>query len=167
MNGKEWLKKGTQALERYKYVLLVLLAGVLLLLWPGQDSAGPACDTAQAGEDTLYDTQQLERRLEKALSQVEGAGQVTVVLTLDGGPRRILAQDGSAGQENRETSVVLASRGSGGQEAVELQRLSPVYRGALVVSSGADDPQVRLALSQAVASLTGLGADKISICKGG
>jgi len=167
MNGKEWLKKGIEALERYKYVLLVLLAGALLLLWPAKEAAGPACDTGQTDRDALFDTQQLERRLEKALSQVEGAGQVTVVLTLDGGPRRILAQDGRAGQESRETSVVLASRGSGSQEAVELQRLSPVYRGALVVSSGADDPQVRLSLSQAVSSLTGLGADKISICKGG
>ena len=60
----------------------------------------------------------------------------------------------------------MASKGSGAQEPVTLQELGPGYQGALVVAQGGDDPQVRLALSEAVSALTGLGMDKISICKG-
>ena len=37
---------------------------------------------------------------------------------------------------------------------------------ALVVCPGGNDPAVKLQISEAVAALTGLGADKISICKG-
>ena len=47
-----------------------------------------------------------------------------------------------------------------------IQQLGPVYQGALVVCSGGDDPQVKLALYEAVSALTGLRTDKISICKG-
>ena len=104
----------------------------------------------------------------EALSQIRGAGEVTVVLTLAGGPRQVLAQDvdqaAERGQERRETVVV--SRGSGGQEAVAVQEVSPEYQGALLVCPGGGDPTVRLQLTQAVAALTGLGADKISISEG-
>ena len=95
---------------------------------------------------------------------------MTVVLTLDASPRQVLAQEGRSvvGEDRteRETEVILAARGSGTQEPVELQQLGPSYRGALVVAAGGDDPAVRLSLIQAVSALTGLGSDKISICKG-
>lgn len=170
MKGKEWAERLAKALEKYKYVLLVAAVGVVLLLWPTGDGGGTK-ETAEAPQTGLFETGELEKKLEKALSQVEGAGEVTVVLTLEGGPRQVVARDTSSkwsGEETQEEStVVLANQGSGSERAVELQQLSPGYRGALVVSPGAGQPQVRLALTQAVSALTGLGADRISVCKGG
>ena len=43
----------------------------------------------------------------------------------------------------------------------------PQYRGALVVCEGGGNDAVRLQVVSAVSALTGLGADKISICQGG
>ena len=170
MKGKEWAERLAKALEKYKYVLLVAAVGVVLLLWPTGDGGGTK-ETAEVLQTGLFETGELEEKLEKALSQVEGAGEVTVVLTLEGGPRQVVARDTSSkwsGEETQEEStVVLADQGSGSERAVELQQLSPGYRGALVVSPGAGQPQVRLALTQAVSALTGLGADRISVCKGG
>lgn len=169
MSGKERTGRLIAALEKYKYVALVALVGVLLLVWPTTDGRETADAQAQPRADP-FATEELEGRLERALSQVEGAGQVTVVLTLDASPRQVLAQEGRSvvgeGRTERETEVILAARGSGTQEPVELQQLGPSYRGALVVAAGGDDPSVRLSLIQAVSALTGLGSDKISICKG-
>ena len=145
--------------------LLALSGGLLLLAWPAgkENQAGTAAETPQT-----FDLAATEARLSEALSQIRGAGEVTVVLTLAGGPRQVLAQDvdqaAERGQERRETAVV--SRGSGGQEAVAVQEVSPEYQGALLVCPGGGDPTVRLQLTQAVAALTGLGADKISISEG-
>ena len=168
MKDREWLKRMTGALGKYKYVLLVALVGALLLVWPtGEKEKTTSPETAR---EQIFKVDQIERRLEKALAQIEGAGEVTVVLTLQGGPRQVLAQDGSATEEesrtSRETSTILLSKGSGYQEPAVVQELGPVYQGALVVSQGGDDPRVKLALYEAVSALTGLGADKISICKG-
>lgn len=169
MSGKERMGRLLSALEKYKYVALVALVGVLLLVWPAPDSRETADAQAQPRADP-FATEELEGRLERALSQVEGAGQVTVLLTLDASPRQVLAQEGRSvvGEDRteRETEVILAAKGSGTQEPVELQQLGPSYRGALVVAAGGDDPAVRLSLIQAVSALTGLGSDKISICKG-
>ena len=156
----EWLGKLgklTGLFQKYKYVLLVILVGAALLLLPELGGAD------NQPEDT-------ERRLAQVLSQIDGAGEVSVMLTVEGGTRQVLAQDTTSaqdegGSEASRTTVVL-SQGSGVQQAVPLQQLSPQFRGALVVCSGGDDPQVRLALTQAVAALTGLGADRISVCPG-
>ena len=60
----------------------------------------------------------------------------------------------------------MVSAGSGREEAVALQQVYPQFQGALVVCTGGDDPAVQLKLVEAVSALTGLGSDKISICKG-
>lgn len=171
MKISAWSKQATAMLQKYKYVLLVALVGMVLLLWPsgggGETAQSPPTAAAVADQ---FQTATLERRLEEALSQIEGAGEVSVVLTLKETPRQVVAQDGTAtegnGQTSRELTTVLASSGSGVQQPVLLQQLSPAYQGALVVTQGGNDPNVRLAISGAVSALTGLGADKISICQG-
>ena len=90
-----------------------------------------------------------------------------MVLTVDSGSRRVLAQDQERDREGGSTvSTVTVGRGSGTQEVVPLQTLAPSFRGALVVCPGGGDPQVRLKLSEAVSALTGLGTDRISVCEG-
>ena len=41
----------------------------------------------------------------------------------------------------------------------------PIYKGAIVVCSGANDPTVKLDIVEAISKITGLGADKISVLK--
>lgn len=164
-------KKLAGALEKYKFVLLVLLAGILLLVLPLPGGGGAEelpGETSAAGAE--FDLDALERRMEEALSRIEGAGEVSVVLTLKSGTRQVLAQDVSSArsQEDQEEdrTTVVVSAGSGREEAVALQQIYPQFQGALVVCAGGDDPAVQLKLVEAVSALTGLGSDKISICKG-
>lgn len=156
---------------KYRYVLLVILAGVVLLLLPtgGKEQESGTAETAAVSAQAL-DTGALEEKLERALSRVRGAGEVDVVLSVEAGPRQIWAMDRKREQEadavREEESAVILSRGSGQEETVPVQQISPRFRGALVVCSGGDDPSVRLAMTEAVSAITGLSTDKISICKG-
>ena len=170
----QWKKRLEHLFRQYKYVLLVILAGVVLLLLPPlweKEGAGEEEETQAPQEVNTEDSAAaLERRLEEALSQIQGVGEADVILTLKSGPQKILAQDSETSISERGTeasvSSVLISRGSGEEDAIVVQQLSPQYQGALVICSGGDDPEVRLRLVEAVSALTGLGADKISVCKG-
>ncbi len=161
MKGNERAREALKKLGQYKYVFLVALVGALLLIWPTPDK-GEAVPVSSGPADSLFDSRTMEAQLERALSKIEGAGEVSVILTLESGPRRVLARDGNA----QESQTVTVSKGAGNEEPVELQSVGPTYRGALVVAQGGDDPQVRLELSMAVSALTGLGADRITVCKG-
>lgn len=172
---REWRERGLTLLRKYKYVLLVLLAGVVLLLWPEERAPSaaeetPAVSASVSQED--FSVSALEEKLSDALSKVQGAGDVTVMLTVQGGSRQVLAEDeksvrrADGGSETQSTTVVVSGGSAAGSGPVLVQQLYPRFQGALVVCSGGDNAGVRLKLMEAVSALTGLGADKISICKG-
>lgn len=156
-----WLKR----LGAYKFVFLIIAAGLVLLLWPERGTAETA-EPVAAGEEN-FSVEALETRLETVLSQIDGAGEVSVMLTVKSGMERVLARDSTVSETEETMETVVISTGSGKQEVVLLTQRYPTFQGALVVCEGGDDPQVRLLVTQAVAALTGLGSARISVCKGG
>lgn len=164
--GQRW----KTLLGTYRWALIVVAVGALLMALPtgsGRSANERAAEAVSAGAAEDFDLEGFETRLAEALSRVDGAGEVRVVLTLDGGARSVLARDSQTdGDGSGSSTVVTVGRGSGNQSVVPVQTLTPSFRGALVVCPGGGDPLVRLRLSQAVAALTGLGSDRISICQG-
>lgn len=163
--------KMRELLGQYKYVLIVIAAGVILLLWPsGQTGKEAPAGTASAQTQETFDLEELEKKLSQTLSQVEGAGKVTVTLTVKSGMEQVLASDRATSVSERESSVeektILVNSGSG-QETVCITQRWPTFQGALVVCEGGDDVGIQLLMTQAVSALTGLGTDRITVCKGG
>ena len=158
-----------KALDQYKYVLIVIVAGIILLLWPSGERKQDTGSDGTSDVRETFDLEALEEKLSKTLSKVEGAGEVTVTLTVKRGMEQVLASDRITSVSERGSSVeeetVLVNSG-GGQETVLLTQRYPTFQGALVVCEGGDDAEIRLLLTQAVSALTGLGADRITVCKG-
>lgn len=159
----EGLREQLRRLERYKYPILVLLLGAALLLIPWGGGETPAEAAPAAGTD-LMDPTALEQKLEALLGEMEGAGAVRVVLTLAKGAAYTYQTDRTTRDGEETVETVLAS-GSGGEGPLTREVTYPVYQGAVVACQGADSAQVRLEIVRAVASLTGLGSDKITVIK--
>lgn len=160
-----------KALDRYKYVLIIIVIGIVLLLWPTSERERNAVTDGSGTVPETFDLEALEEKLSRTLSQVEGAGKVTVTLTVKSGMEQVLASDRTTSVSERGSSVeeetVLISTGSGQQDTVLLKQKYPTFQGALIVCEGGDNVELRLLLTQAVSALTGLGADRITVCKGG
>lgn len=157
-------------LGRYKYVLVVVLAGVILLTMPtGNDNKAPTCVEGISGEEEDFSINALEDKIEAILSEMEGVGKVTVMLTVRTGMERILAaerevQEGTDKQNIQESPLVISS--DAGDEVVLIGQNYPTFQGALVVCEGGDDPAIQLKIVQALSSLTGLSSGRITVCKG-
>lgn len=160
---RKWWKKN-------KLVLVLILAGVALLALPTRETGQSKIEATQsAAEEETFSLDQLEERLAQAISRIQGAGQASVVLSLDQGVERVLATDtveeqGEDSRTQEQTTVVYS--GKEGEDVAVLTQYYPSFRGALVVCPGGEDPQVRLAVTQAVSALTGLGSDRITVCAG-
>ena len=158
-----WLKKTTAALKKYQYVLLVLAIGIGLMLFPQKEPEPEAVPAiAETGENDL------QNQLESLLRQVEGAGEVRVLLSWECGTSYSYQTDTEQkitpeGTEERRTTVFASSDGT--EEAVAVQTIYPICRGAVVVCQGADRSSVKLAVVRAVSSITGLGSDRITVIK--
>lgn len=161
------LRKLLGLFQKYKLVLLVLLVGLCLLLLPKGHSA--ETDEVDDSTELGFDLEQLESRMEKVLSKIEGAGAVSLILTVRSGAEQVYAVDTDYSEdgESREERIeaVLVSTGSGTEKVAVVRQDYPKFQGALVVCDGGDDPAVRLLITQAVASLTGLRSDKITVCR--
>lgn len=146
-----------------KTLILALMAfGILLLFisaWGGDGEKGQETTETGAPEFSL---EAAEKRIEEALERIDGAGKVELVLTLKAGAEAELAID-DTGDARQETVIV--SSGSGTQAPVIRRYIYPEYQGALVIAQGGGTAEGRLRLTEAVAALTGLSKDRITVLK--
>lgn len=150
--------------RQYKYVLLIVAAGVALMLLP--ESGGQTSEPVSQIRETEPDVQQA---LAEILAQIQGVGKVRVLLTQARGPQTVYAynEDASASESGSSTrrDLVLTTDESRTQTGLVSQTLMPEYLGAVIVCQGGDQATVRLAVVDAVCDVTGLTADKITVLK--
>lgn len=174
----EAVKTLGKKLGQYKYPLLILALGALLVLWPFGGSkkqeitVQPQTVQLPSVEEESY-VERTEQRLSKILSGISGAGKVEVMLTVRGSDITYFQTDNESASEQADGSsrtsaqyktVILSGSGEYDKPAV-IKTEYPAFQGALIVCQGAEDAAVRLALVNAVSSLLGLGTDKISVVK--
>ena len=148
----DWVKK-------YKYVFLVVLAGVCLMLIPtGKKSAQQEEVAAQSTTPKIS----IQDELTQILTNIQGAGRVQVMLTEQAGESIQYQMDQPS--ENRQDTVIVTDE-ERAQSGLVQQILSPTYRGAIILCQGADSASVRLAIVEAVSKVTGLDASEISVLK--
>lgn len=156
-------KKLTVNLGKYKFVLLIICVGLIFILLPSgtaeKEEQGERIQTSEIN----YISQ---RDLATILSKIEGAGRVEVMLSIETSTETDyqLNRDGSTSETQRVSTVTVidAQRNESGLVS---KTNAPVYRGAIVVCDGADDPAVQLSVVDAVSNITGLRTNQISVLK--
>lgn len=151
--------------KKYKFVLLVVLVGVILMLLPVSSRTKETAASDSPTPQEAFDLEATEQRMEEVLGKIDGVGKLRLMLTLQSGTRLTLAEDTQRDQERTQRETVTLNRGSGNQEIVVTNRYYPVYQGAVVVCQGADSSAVRLAVTETVQALTGLPSDRIMVAK--
>lgn len=153
-------------LRKYKYALLILAVGVILMCLPSRDST-----TVEQPQETLAATQDqdIAQELELILSQIKGAGKVQVMLSKATGEETYYQtdEDQSSGTDSTSgrSDTVIITDVDRAQTGLIRKVNPPTYMGAIIVCEGADQPAIQLAIVEAVADVTGLGADRISVLK--
>ena len=158
--------KTVELFKKYKYAFIVLLIGILLIMLPSEKAKeAETRDITMETENILP----IEEQMSQILSLVKGAGKVQVMITVASGEETLYQSDESKSTSNNTTSTrietVTVTDGDRNQQGLVRQINPPIYLGAIVVCQGADNPVVRLAIVEAIADITGLGSDKISVLK--
>lgn len=151
--------------KKYKFVLLVVLVGIILMLLPVSSQTKETEENKSQIPQESFDLAAMEQRMEEVLGKIDGVGKLRLMLTLQSGTRLTLAEDTQRDQDRTQREIVTLNRGSGSQEIVITNRFYPVYQGAVVVCQGADSSAVRLAITETVQALTGLPSDRIRVAK--
>lgn len=158
--------------EKGKKILIFGAAAVMLLLLlssvTGGDKKTASRESTVAVEDAAKLEQSLEQRLKELLEKIDGAGSVSVMVTLDRTSQALYEKDEKSdirstdGSENtsRETEVVLVGSS---KEPLLAGTVQPKVRGAAVVCSGASDPVIKEKVTYAVARALNIGLSRVYV----
>ena len=157
----ELTKQIMQWIRKYRFVALILLVGIGLMLIPfgGDDENMPAQNAAISLQVDM------QEELGQILAQIDGAGKVSVLLSVGSSQKTVYQTDESESGSGAAYDTVIITDENRTQAGLIQQIIYPEYRGAIVVCQGADNMQVRLNIMEAVSRITGLGMDKISVLK--
>ena len=152
--------------EKYKFAIMIFIIGLALLLIP--DNRQRQQEIENPAPTNIKDSS-MQDSLTQILQSIEGAGKVKVLLSMSTGEETIYQTDseisgsGETGEELVKTVITTTSERD---EAGLIRQVNPAaYKGAIIVCQGADSPTVRLAVTQAVSKITGLGIDAICVLK--
>ena len=164
----ELQKRLSAGISKFRLPLLIFAAGLLLMLLPTGKRSTQAVQTAAQAAQTQELTPSQEE-MEAILSRIDGVGRVDLLLTLRTSGASVYQTDTrtvtSGSGTTEECQTVFGQTSGSGKDPVVQTTLAPQYQGALVVCDGADRASVRLAVVQAVTSLTGLGSNQIAVVK--
>lgn len=158
-------KKIKDTVLKYKYALAVLAVGLILMLLPtGTKEAPPVSEV-----ETITKDMTASEELCSILKCIQGAGDVRVMLTVSCGKETVYYESediDTAGDNNSlRKNVVIVTDADRNQTGLVRYVGSEKYLGAVIVCKGADSPQVRENIIDAVSKATGLRSDKISVLK--
>lgn len=158
------IKRWKEIWGQYKYVMLVLLVGIVFMMIPSKKKTEVL--PQETAPEEYASENDMEKRLQEILSQIEGVGKVKIMLTTVNGEETVYQTDGSgySGESQRQTTIIL-NRSDRSQYGLVRQINPPVYLGAVVVCQGGGKPQTKMAVTEAVAKATGLTANHITVLK--
>ncbi len=159
----EWIEEKNKVLEKikkYRYIILLLLVGLLMMNLPQSPEEEEGERTEQTPE-----VFSLQDALECILSKISGAGQVEVLLTQAEGEQILYQTDEDISERDTRQNTVLVTDNTRNETGLIRQVNPPIYLGAIVLCQGADNARVRLSIVEAVMSVTGLTSDHITVLK--
>ena len=105
----------------------------------------------------------LENKLENVISQIEGTGNVDVVITLEKGFEYVYLTEeetrtSASGNTTTSTTVVMVDG-----QPVLIEELYPVIKGIVVVCAGADNVSVKMNIISLIQTVVNVNSSNISI----
>ncbi len=169
---------GSKMLEKLKKIkhieiyIAVIIALILLLVYFGSKTNNKAKVTTESDAMAQYE-QSLESRLSKALSTIEGAGEVAVMITLDGDieykyvqneETKTISNNGTTTSTTTYEPVIVTKNGV--SSPITIEQVMPNIKGVIVICNGANNTKVKLNLIKATEVLLGVSAQKIEVFAG-
>lgn len=183
---KQTVKGGIQKIcrsDRGRKIIIILgVAGIALIFISNLFDGGAADDGGtvpdiQVGYSLQEYTGQMEKRLSEIISQIDGAGNAQVFLTVESTSESVYAADRkennahknnngtSEDESSLETNYITVKLSDGTQQVIKVKEIEPQIRGVIVVCSGGGNSVVQERIMQAVKTVFNISSAKVCILK--
>ncbi len=171
----DFIKTKLAKLKNGKALFIIGIIGILLIF---SSSLIPSKSEDTVEREKSFNAEEyaeaLEKSVKRTVQSITGSRDVTVFITLEGGPRYTYGQDSkeknedSDSENNRESelSYIIVTDADGNEKALSVYESYPEIRGVTVVYSGSSAYSEKI--ESAVTAALGITSKRISIInKGG
>ncbi len=164
-------------IKHFEIIIVVVFCAILLLIYSSTFSSTKSEKNTLTALTTEEYAEYLENKLSNVLSQINGAGNVSVMVTLACGVEYVYAtnateettsqtNNGVTTTQTTTTEELILVSQSGKDSPLVIKENLPKVSGVLIVSSGASNISVMLELQKAVMALLEIDAEDIEILVG-
>ena len=161
--------------------LVIFLVGVVIVIIAGSYILEPKEDiiVSESNIYEIFDADIFENKLAKILSEIDGAGDVKVMISyqtgvetvplLDTKDNNTVTEESDSDSKRRteqnsvETSIIFNQEKSGNKIPYISKTIMPVVEGVIVTCDGGGDEIVRANVIKAVTVITGITANKVQV----
>ena len=148
-------------------LLFLLILGMILVMLPGEKKVKKTAETSIGFDEEAYE-KALENRLKSIVEKIDGVGEASVMVTLEGSALYSYATDtsqdnGKDGNSKRESTIVLSTKASSVKEAVISGYTLPKVKGAAVVCSYDLSASLRAKVIGVVSAALGISSARICV----
>lgn len=191
MKLKEFFQnKAWKKWDKSQWTILIL-TGILLMILAiptGSGGGGEAAKKEETKQEEKSDdsseadyVDKLEEKMEDTLSEIDGAGRVRVMITLEDSGESIVEKDDT--KESSDTAETDSAGGSRSEKRTDTgettvyqeeddrkvpfvgREMTPKIAGILVVAQGGENTQVKQNISEAVMALFQIDVNRIKVVK--
>lgn len=172
---REKFKSLYEKIKKVKHIEIYLAVGLAVIiaiiyfttLSPSNDSSSTEDDNIDA---TFSSSQEyvsyIENKLENVITQVKGAGNVNVLITLEKGFEYIYVTEEETRTTSNGTTVTTSTVVMVDGEPILQEEIYPVIGGIVVVADGAGDVSVKLNIISIIQTVIDIDSSKINILEG-
>lgn len=175
---------GLTAKSKRTIIIIIGLAGIVLIFISGfVPKSGEESGEIDASESPPVTAdeyrRQLESELEDIISQIDGAGNVSILITMESSVEDVYAVEknieeksststgsdvgDSESEYKEENKYVTVKRRDGSEDTVLQKQIMPKIRGVLVVCDGGGNSVVKEKITQAVSGVLNISGGKVFV----
>ena len=158
--------------KKLTIVLLIGVVGVVMLIFVRSDSetktSPEKSEMTTAATYSTYDIEKIfENKLTEIISQINGAGKTSVVVSVASSGEYVYAKNIKMENDNdsmsEDSEIVIYESQNGADEGLVISIKSPDVIGVAIVCEGGESSVVKAEITKLVTSLFGIGADRVYV----
>ena len=160
-------------------IVVIGILGLLMIVLSEFFSSGEtenANDVSNSIDNTSYSEsfkQRTEKELRGIISKIDGVGEVSLMITLDGTTEYVYAEDvdtetdeDSESKSNKYKNEVIIVDSDGEKKALVKKIVEPKINGVVIVCSGGGKTEIKERVTKAVSSALNISTNNICVEKG-
>lgn len=167
-----------KGIKHIEIIIAVILISVFLLIYFSNFNSKTKTDSSTTNSTSLANYYgELEVKLEKILKEIQGVGNVKVMITVSSSSKLVYAtskeetnstnSNGSTTISNNQTTTnPILVQINGKSQPLVVEEILPDIQGIVVVCSGANDYKVKLEVLKAIQTLVNVPSSSIEILVG-